>query len=186
MWTDRVNVLNLGLRLWVVRTRSLLRSVKIKARLIFNQKVRIILLKFMFTLCVVLLVFEASLVILFLSIPSLHLIVSIILPVILSFLLMYLYWLTAFWCSKSVEKCSPYECGFEPFSRKRIRFSVRFFLIAILFVIFDVELCLLSPFLFCIINIKNVYRLISFILFIVLLFFGLLHELREGSLDWVK
>lgn len=51
--------------------------------------------------------------------------------------------------SFSTERLSPYECGFEPIRRLRSRFSVRFFLIAILFVVFDVELCLLIPIIFC-------------------------------------
>lgn len=117
---------------------------------------------------------------------SYYLLVWVRLPVIVGFLLVYLHWFLSSRDMRSNEKCSPYECGFEPFNKDRQSFSVRFFLIAILFVIFDVELCILTPFLFCILSFKSISGLLRFILFMAILFFGLLHEFREGSLEWVK
>lgn len=81
------------------------------------------------------------------------------------------------------EKLSPYECGFEPVFSARTRFSVRFFLVAVLFVVFDVELSILVATIFSIRLIKNLIRLVSVIVFLVVLFLGLFHEFREGSLN---
>nr|QJQ25925.1 NADH dehydrogenase subunit 3 [Niphades castanea] len=84
------------------------------------------------------------------------------------------------------EKNSPFECGFDPKNLARLPFSLQFFLIAVIFVIFDVELTLLLPaiLIFKISNIKN-YSF-TFIIFIIILLFGLFHEQAQGALNWVK
>nr|ARH55191.1 NADH dehydrogenase subunit 3 [Setarhynchus sp. AH-2016] len=84
------------------------------------------------------------------------------------------------------EKTSPFECGFDPKNSARLPFSLQFFLIAVIFVIFDVELTLLMP----IIIIPKISNLMNFSItlnfFILILIFGLLHEQTQGSLNWVK
>lgn len=81
-----------------------------------------------------------------------------------------------------LEKRSPYECGFSFFGRVRSSFSIYFFLLSILFLIFDVEIVLLLP-------VPMFFRLpgyngIMVYFFIVVLLLGLYHEWREGRLDW--
>lgn len=82
------------------------------------------------------------------------------------------------------EKRSPFECGFEPFNSSRLPFSIRFFLIAIIFLIFDVEIALLFP----IINIIKINELsgwrITSLTFIFILILGLYHEWNQGALEW--
>nr|YP_002265490.1 NADH dehydrogenase subunit 3 [Contacyphon sp. BT0012]ACF35075.1 NADH dehydrogenase subunit 3 [Contacyphon sp. BT0012] len=84
------------------------------------------------------------------------------------------------------EKSSPFECGFDPMSSSRIPFSLQFFLIAVIFLIFDVEIALLLP-MISIMKISNLinYSLVIFI-FIVILLIGLYHEWNQGALDWAN
>ena len=84
------------------------------------------------------------------------------------------------------EKSSPYECGFDPVSRARSPFSLRFFLVAILFVVFDVEVAIIIPIIIGSFFIKRIAGVIRSVVFIVILFVGLYHEYREGSLEWVN
>nr|AXS64937.1 NADH dehydrogenase subunit 3 [Conotrachelus sp. KM-2017] len=84
------------------------------------------------------------------------------------------------------EKNSPFECGFDPKNSARLPFSLQFFLIAIIFIIFDVELTLLLPTIM-ISKISNVMNMAyTFNMFIIILIIGLLHEQNQGSLNWVK
>nr|AXS64907.1 NADH dehydrogenase subunit 3 [Curculionidae sp. KM-2017] len=84
------------------------------------------------------------------------------------------------------EKNSPFECGFDPKNLARLPFSSQFFLIAVIFVIFDVELTLLLP-MILIMKISNIMNLSMIILFFIsILLFGLFHEQNQGSLNWVK
>nr|ALO77354.1 NADH deshydrogenase subunit 3 [Anthaxia sp. ANT01] len=82
------------------------------------------------------------------------------------------------------EKNSPFECGFDPKSSARLPFSIQFFLIAVIFLIFDVEITLLFPLILTmkISNLKN-YSIIS-VIFIVILLAGLYHEWKQGALNW--
>nr|YP_010132235.1 NADH dehydrogenase subunit 3 [Mytella strigata]QQD89969.1 NADH dehydrogenase subunit 3 [Mytella strigata]WPM98360.1 NADH dehydrogenase subunit 3 [Mytella strigata] len=85
----------------------------------------------------------------------------------------------------SREKNSPYECGFDPILSARSSFSLRFFLLAVLFVVFDVELSLLMPVVMSLNVGFNYMSVLSSFLFIFILFAGIFHEWREGSLNWV-
>merc|ERR1712112_427958 len=78
------------------------------------------------------------------------------------------------------EKISPFECGFTPIFNARLPFSIRFFLISL---VFDVELVLLFPFILNI-NMRNLF-VINFVVcfFIIILVLGLYHELNQGRLD---
>nr|YP_010872973.1 NADH dehydrogenase subunit 3 [Charinus carajas]WGV34167.1 NADH dehydrogenase subunit 3 [Charinus carajas]WGV34180.1 NADH dehydrogenase subunit 3 [Charinus carajas]WGV34193.1 NADH dehydrogenase subunit 3 [Charinus carajas] len=82
------------------------------------------------------------------------------------------------------EKLSPYECGFDPLCHPRIPLSLRFFLIAILFLIFDVEISLILPIPFSLLKTALSWAPLS--LFLVLLSMGLLYEWKMGSLEWAK
>nr|UDF83749.1 NADH dehydrogenase subunit 3 [Trichopsidea sp.] len=82
------------------------------------------------------------------------------------------------------EKMSAFECGFDPFSSSRIPFSLRFFLIAIIFLIFDVEIALLLP-MIMIMKLSNLTTwMYTSILFILILLLGLYHEWNQGALEW--
>uniref|UniRef100_A0AAU6PTF0 NADH-ubiquinone oxidoreductase chain 3 n=1 Tax=Homidia sp. TaxID=3054010 RepID=A0AAU6PTF0_9HEXA len=82
------------------------------------------------------------------------------------------------------EKPSPFECGFDPKSTARVPFSLRFYLIALIFLIFDVEITLILPIplLTQTVNLTAVLFLSCFFLFILIL--GLFHEWNESALDW--
>nr|YP_010714892.1 NADH dehydrogenase subunit 3 [Callimerus chinensis]WDE20706.1 NADH dehydrogenase subunit 3 [Callimerus chinensis] len=82
------------------------------------------------------------------------------------------------------EKNSPFECGFDPKSSARIPFSLHFFLIAMIFLIFDVEITLIFPLIMImkITSFINYIVISSFLLFILLL--GLYHEWSQGALNW--
>nr|YP_010883352.1 NADH dehydrogenase subunit 3 [Rhingia formosana]WIF29678.1 NADH dehydrogenase subunit 3 [Rhingia formosana] len=82
------------------------------------------------------------------------------------------------------EKSSPFECGFDPMSSSRLPFSLKFFLITIIFLIFDVEIALILP-MILILNYSNlmVWTLTS-IIFILILLLGLYHEWNQGMLNW--
>nr|YP_009154095.1 NADH dehydrogenase subunit 3 [Gandalfus puia]AKC99391.1 NADH dehydrogenase subunit 3 [Gandalfus puia] len=84
------------------------------------------------------------------------------------------------------EKNSPYECGFDPNGSARLPFSLRFFLIAVIFLIFDVEITLLLP-IASIMNITNIFSwLFTSTLFLIILLLGLYYEWHQGALSWSK
>nr|WMQ77942.1 NADH dehydrogenase subunit 3 [Marumba cristata] len=84
------------------------------------------------------------------------------------------------------EKCSPFECGFDPKSSARIPFSLHFFLITVIFLIFDVEIALIFPIILTF-NLTNIFinMKISFF-FICILLMGLYHEWNQNMLNWTN
>nr|NP_982315.1 NADH dehydrogenase subunit 3 [Drosophila sechellia]AAF77283.1 NADH dehydrogenase subunit 3 [Drosophila sechellia]QXG19509.1 NADH dehydrogenase subunit 3 [Drosophila sechellia] len=82
------------------------------------------------------------------------------------------------------EKSSPFECGFDPKSSSRLPFSLRFFLITIIFLIFDVEIALILPMIIIIKYSNIMIWTITSIIFILILLIGLYHEWNQGMLNW--
>ena len=81
------------------------------------------------------------------------------------------------------EKLSPYECGFEPFDDARRKFDVRFYLVAILFIIFDLEVSFLFPWAVAFGNL-GLYGFWSMMVFLGVLTIGFIYEWRKGALEW--
>lgn len=102
-----------------------------------------------------------------------------IIAVLLSTIMGAASWLLAIRKPES-EKVSAYECGFIPFNDTRQQFEVRFFLIGILFIIFDLEISLLFPWAL-VLNVANYWMII---VFLVILTIGLIFEWLKGGLDW--
>src|SRR5579875_3075290 len=81
------------------------------------------------------------------------------------------------------EKLSPYECGFEPFEDARIRFDVRYYLVAILFIIFDLEVAFLFPWAVSLGDI-GLFGFWAMIGFLAVLTIGFVYEWKKGALEW--
>nr|AML26483.1 NADH dehydrogenase subunit 3 [Staphylinidae sp. BMNH 1274658] len=82
------------------------------------------------------------------------------------------------------EKSSPFECGFDPKNSARMPFSLHFFLIAVIFLIFDVEITILIPFIMILKMTQMSLYLFSLISFLMILILGLFHEWNQGALNW--
>uniref|UniRef100_A0AAU7YRX6 NADH-ubiquinone oxidoreductase chain 3 n=1 Tax=Rhoenanthus obscurus TaxID=2850857 RepID=A0AAU7YRX6_9INSE len=84
------------------------------------------------------------------------------------------------------EKSTPFECGFDPKSSSRLPFSLRFFLIAVIFLIFDVEIALLLP-LILLLPFTSLFTWFYVgVFFLVILLIGLYHEWNQGALNWAN
>ncbi len=81
------------------------------------------------------------------------------------------------------EKLSAYECGFEAFEDARMQFDVRFYLVAILFVVFDVETAFMFPWAVVLDEI-GLFGLVEMLLFLVILLVGYLYAWKKGALQW--
>ena len=81
------------------------------------------------------------------------------------------------------EKLSPYECGFEAFEDARMKFDVRYYLIAILFILFDLEIAFLFPWA---VALKEIGMLgfVAMLVFLVVLVVGFIYEWVKGALEW--
>jgi NADH-quinone oxidoreductase subunit A len=81
------------------------------------------------------------------------------------------------------EKLSPYECGFEAFEDARMKFDVRYYLVAILFILFDLEIAFLFPWA-TVINEIGFAGFLSMMLFLTILVVGFVYEWQKGALEW--
>ena len=81
------------------------------------------------------------------------------------------------------EKLSPYECGFEAFEDSRMRFDVRYYLIAILFIIFDLEIAFLFPWAVVLDSI-GLFGFVAMMIFLGILVIGFIYEWKKGALEW--
>ncbi len=81
------------------------------------------------------------------------------------------------------EKLSPYECGFEPFEDAQMKFDVRFYLVAILFIIFDLAIAFLFPWAVVLDEI-GMFGLSAMFLFLAILVVGFIYEWKKGALEW--
>lgn len=109
-------------------------------------------------------------------------ITSIIIPALVFFLSTFLYHRI----NKDRNKLSPFECGFDPNNQARLPFSTRFFLLAIIFIVFDIEVVLIIPIPLLIVSTLSYQFIIIFILFLLILLLGLIHEWNEGSINWLS
>jgi len=85
--------------------------------------------------------------------------------------------------SPGVDKMSPYECGFEAFEDARMKFDVRYYLFAILFIVFDLEIAFLIPWALVFTKI-GVLALVEVAMFLVLLLVGFVYAWKKGALEW--
>jgi NADH-quinone oxidoreductase subunit A len=81
------------------------------------------------------------------------------------------------------NKLAPYECGFEAFEDSRMRFDVRYYLVAILFIIFDLEIAFLFPWAVSL-DVIGGFGLIAMAIFLTVLIVGFIYEWKKGALEW--
>jgi len=81
------------------------------------------------------------------------------------------------------DKLSPYECGFEAFEDSRMKFDVRYYLVAILFIVFDLEIAFLFPWAVVLQHI-GVFGLVAMGIFLFILVVGFIYEWKKGALEW--
>ena len=81
------------------------------------------------------------------------------------------------------EKLSPYECGFEAFEDARMKFDVRYYLVAILFILFDLEIAFLFPWA-VVLEELGMFGFVSMMIFLGILVVGFVYEWMKGALDW--
>ncbi|HTL76990.1 MAG TPA: NADH-quinone oxidoreductase subunit A [Casimicrobiaceae bacterium] len=81
------------------------------------------------------------------------------------------------------EKLSPYECGFEAFEDARMKFDVRYYLVAILFIVFDLEIAFLFPWAVVLRDI-GYFGFVAMLVFLAILVVGFIYEWKKGALEW--
>ncbi len=81
------------------------------------------------------------------------------------------------------EKLSPYECGFEAFEDARMKFDVRYYLVAILFILFDLEIAFLFPWAVAFREIGT-FGFVAMVIFLAILVVGFVYEWKKGALEW--
>nr|AKI32216.1 NADH dehydrogenase subunit 3 [Lethocerus indicus] len=84
------------------------------------------------------------------------------------------------------EKMSPFECGFDPNSSARMPFSIQFFLIAVLFLIFDIEIVIIMPMIITVKMSMMAQWFTTVTMFVMIILAGLFHEWKNGVLEWAK
>ena len=83
-----------------------------------------------------------------------------------------------------IEKITAYECGFNPFSDSRIKFEIRFYIVSILFIVFDVEIVFLFPWIIAIFERRECFYVINVAAFLIMLILIFLYEIHVGALIW--
>ena len=86
---------------------------------------------------------------------------------------------------KEREKTTPFECGFSPIKKRRSPFSLRFFVVTLIFLIFDIEIALVLPIGLLAATMRKIKWFITTILILIILIGGLLHEWKNGALNWI-
>nr|AZL93083.1 NADH dehydrogenase subunit 3 [Amblyjoppa sp. ZJUH_2016002] len=84
------------------------------------------------------------------------------------------------------EKLSPFECGFDPLNSSRLPFSIQFYMISIIFLIFDIEIIIFLPMIYSLLFNKLTFWMETSIIFIIILLIGLYTEWNDGALTWMK
>nr|UXO94120.1 NADH dehydrogenase subunit 3 [Dolichovespula lama] len=85
------------------------------------------------------------------------------------------------------EKPTPFECGFNPLTQAHLPFSIQFYLIAMIFLIFDIEILIILPFIPSLIMNSNLFSwFMSFLIIYLCLIIGLIYEWNEQSIIWLK
>ena len=81
------------------------------------------------------------------------------------------------------EKLSPYECGFEAFEDSRMRFDVRYYLVAIIFIVFDLEIAFFFPWAVSL-RVTGTFGLLAMLIFALVLVVALVYDYKKGALEW--
>lgn len=111
----------------------------------------------------------------------------LILVIFVAILILIIYLLVA-WSSSSycLDKNSAFECGFDPLRSMRTPFSTRFFVLVVLFLIFDIEVSLLFPILGIFSSFTTITTITIFLGFLLILIIGLFYEWYQGAIDWIS
>nr|AEL97438.1 NADH dehydrogenase subunit 3 [Typhlonarke aysoni] len=111
--------------------------------------------------------------------------ITIALTALISLILAFLaFWLPSI--NPDNEKLSPFECGFDPLGSARLPFSIRFFLVAILFLLFDLEIALLLPLPWANQLDNPTLTILWTTIILILLTLGLIYEWLQGGLEWAE
>nr|YP_010192720.1 NADH dehydrogenase subunit 3 [Picromerus lewisi]QZP40900.1 NADH dehydrogenase subunit 3 [Picromerus lewisi] len=111
---------------------------------------------------------------------------TLIVAIIITCMMMMMCALISKTSKKDREKMSPFECGFDPKSSSRMPFSIQFFLIAILFLIFDIEIAIMIPIIITMKWSLTSTWITTIMIFIIVLIMGLYHEWNNSVLEWAK
>lgn len=106
---------------------------------------------------------------------------SFIIAFLISLQLFAAFWLAV--SNRSLEKLFPYECGLEPIGDARMKFSILYYLIGILYLIFDLEIILLFPLASILFSLTNLLSFIFAMLFLIIQTIGFIYEYNQGALD---
>nr|QBG38567.1 NADH dehydrogenase subunit 3 [Acropyga butteli] len=108
---------------------------------------------------------------------------TMMLLMLMSFMIMIINLIFSMKLQKMREKMSPFECGFDPLTTSRMPFSIQFFMISLIFLIFDIEITLLIPLIYMMFFFNKMMIFTSFS-FLLILILGLIIEYSEQSIDW--
>nr|ALO81906.1 NADH dehydrogenase subunit 3 [Cernuella virgata] len=110
---------------------------------------------------------------------------SLLMALSLSMIMLLIYWLVSYSPAYSSSKLTSFECGYSPLSLPRRPFSVRYFILVVLFLVFDVETVLLFPLLTSMTTLESVATGLMLTMFLLILLVGLLYEWYNSMLEWV-